>query len=762
MRSLRLLARTALFAALFLTLQMPYTATAGTAYDYDQFSTFENGEDSALPPMWKVVGPGKTRVEDDAGPDGSRALHISYSAGENPAYTPAYTNVIATTKGGSKGGVITFSGSLKTQDTDAAAIIWIEQQAGGKRIEISMTETQAGNNDWQLYEVQQKVHAGAEMIFVGVSLNGKGSIWADNFQLQIDGDPVMFTKDAPHAATDSIKADTEFQSGSGVDLAELNESQTSDLALLGQIWAFLKYHHPNVAGGEYHWDYELFRIMPKVLAATSREDRNRRIADWITGLNAVEKCDPCVQQPEKPVFAAELNWLSDSAILGEELSGLLTRIYTNRYGGTQQAYVKLVPHIGNPEFLNEQRYTHLKDIDSGYRILGLLRYWGMIEYWFPYRDVIGRSWKEILPQYLPQAVRAKDDAEYRQVMMRVIAEVNDSHAFWYMARDEIPPVGKCQGPFHLRTIGEKFIVSGHKITSVSADNAVRKGDIIVAVDGQPVPEMVTQLMPFYAASNRAGKFRNISRRLLAGTCGSARLTVEREGQRLEVRFERIDLESVKSQEWQRRTLSGRPFQLIDNDIAYIAFRHYGDNPPASVDGKVAAFMEQAMERQGIIFDLRAYPNIRAIDAITKYLSPEVRLFVRFTGMDTRNPGYAVPSAALTTGGGNGASAYGGKIVILIDESTQSAAEFHAMKLQAVSDPTVIGMPSAGADGDVSYILLPGGIATSITGLGVYYPDGSPTQRVGIQPDIFIEPTVQGIAQGRDEVLERAKQHIRQQ
>jgi C-terminal processing protease CtpA/Prc len=56
--------------------------------------------------------------------------------------------------------------------------------------------------------------------------------------------------------------------------------------------------------------------------------------------------------------------------------------------------------------------------------------------------------------------------------------------------------------------------------------------------------------------------------------------------------------------------------------------------------------------------------------------------------------------------------------------------------------------------------LPGGISVVFTGLGVYYPDGTPTQRIGIVPDIVIKPTLKGFRAGRDEVLERAIEYIR--
>ena len=47
----------------------------------------------------------------------------------------------------------------------------------------------------------------------------------------------------------------------------------------------------------------------------------------------------------------------------------------------------------------------------------------------------------------------------------------------------------------------------------------------------------------------------------------------------------------------------------------------------------------------------------------------------------------------------------------------------------------------------------------ISGLGVFYPDKRPTQRVGIVPDVEVKPTVAGIRAGRDEVLEEALRRI---
>ena len=47
----------------------------------------------------------------------------------------------------------------------------------------------------------------------------------------------------------------------------------------------------------------------------------------------------------------------------------------------------------------------------------------------------------------------------------------------------------------------------------------------------------------------------------------------------------------------------------------------------------------------------------------------------------------------------------------------------------------------------------------ISGIGVFYPDRRPTQRAGILPDVEMRPTIAGIRDGRDEVLEEAVRRI---
>jgi C-terminal processing protease CtpA/Prc len=82
-----------------------------------------------------------------------------------------------------------------------------------------------------------------------------------------------------------------------------------------------------------------------------------------------------------------------------------------------------------------------------------------------------------------------------------------------------------------------------------------------------------------------------------------------------------------------------------------------------------------------------------------------------------------------------------------------------MALRKAPHAMVVGSTTAGADGNVSRFALPGSLNTMISGIGVFYPDKKPTQRIGILPDVEVKPTIAGIRSGRDEVLEEAIRQI---
>ena len=166
----------------------------------------------------------------------------------------------------------------------------------------------------------------------------------------------------------------------------------------------------------------------------------------------------------------------------------------------------------------------------------------------------------------------------------------------------------------------------------------------------------------------------------------------------------------------------------------------------------------AADAKGWIFDIRNHPSQFVVFALGGRFVDERTPCAGFTVGDTANPGaFGWTDPALTLS--PLPPAYVRKVVVLVDETSMSQAEYTAMVCRASPSTIVVVSTTAGADGNVSSVRLPGGLQSLISGIGVFYPDRRSTQRVGIVPDVEAHPTIAGIREGRDEILEAAIRHI---
>jgi C-terminal processing protease CtpA/Prc len=102
--------------------------------------------------------------------------------------------------------------------------------------------------------------------------------------------------------------------------------------------------------------------------------------------------------------------------------------------------------------------------------------------------------------------------------------------------------------------------------------------------------------------------------------------------------------------------------------------------------------------------------------------------------------------------------YKGKIVALIYANTMSAPENMALLFRSYG-ATLIGMPTAGAHGNIALLPMPGGIVASFSAIGYFLANGDVIQRQGVIPDIEVYPTIESIKEGKDEILEEAINYI---
>lgn len=605
-----------------------------------------------------------------------------------------------------------------------------------------------GTRDWQKYSVTLDYPKNGTTIYVGGVLAGKGEAWFDDFSLKIDNETIASWKTGKEIP--AANPDREFTSGSGVVFNVLTKSIIADLATLGRIWGFLKYHHPAIASGNYNWDYELFRFLPHYLSSLQNGKRDTEVLHWIEKFGEIPDCNSCKETQKDAYLQPSLKWITDAGI-NDALADKLNFIYKNRKQSSQ-FHVKPGP-VGNPVFTNEEAYSQMAFPDPGFRLLAIYRYWNMINYFFPYKYITDKPWDSVLEEYIPHFLSAADEFEYEVAALQLIAEVNDTHANLYGGAEKVE---EWKGSFYpsVRTsfVENQLVVTGYDIPEKKVPSGLLVGDVILSVEGNPVNEIVKSLYKYYPASNDAARLRNISANILRSGKPVLSITISRNGQTFDRVIPLVAIEDFNEYDQENQKYD-KSFKMLDNNIGYLTLETIKQE-------EIPEIKKQFADAKGIIIDIRNYPATFVPFLLGSYFVTSPTPFVKFTIMNVNNPGEFNFSRELriTSSG----KTFKRKVVVLVNEFTQSQAEYTAMAFRAGVNTTILGSTTAGADGNVSEIFLPGGLRTMISGIGIYYPNGDPTQRGGIVPDVVVKPTTKGIQQGRDELLEKAIEVILQQ
>lgn len=553
---------------------------------------------------------------------------------------------------------------------------------------------------------------------------------------------------------ETLNKDTEFDKGSTITFNALDENQIKNLEILGRVWGFLKYYHPEIGKGNYNWDYELVRFLPEYQKVTTTTERDNLLLAWIDRYGKIEHCRKCEPTSEDSFLKPDLEWLTATHI-SPDLSEKLLYIQSNRHQG-EHYYIAMKPGVGNPEFKNEALYEDMPYPDAGFRLLALFRYWNIINYYFPYRHLTDKDWDTCLAEYIPKFINAENELEYELAAIQIIGDIKDTHANLWGGNNKIQEQrGEYYAPIHVKFIEYKLVVDALFNDPKNNISELKLGDIITHINGKHTDEVVKDMNPFYPASNQPTRLRDISFNILRSKDNRIDLKIERSGKTSDVTIELYKKENIEGYYSWYKKRTEKSFKKLNSDIGYITLQNITQEDIESIK-------EEFQNLKGIIVDIRNYPSTFVPFELGNFLNNNRADFVKFTGGNLNNPGEFKSKEGYKVGLSKKLSFKGEKVIVLVNEMSQSQAEYTAMAFKAGDKTTIIGSTTAGADGNISTIPLPGGLITAISGIGVLYPDGSETQRVGIIPDIEVKPTIRGIKNGHDEVLDKATQLIEQQ
>ncbi|WP_419487223.1 S41 family peptidase [Chryseobacterium bernardetii] len=522
-------------------------------------------------------------------------------------------------------------------------------------------------------------------------------------------------------------------------------SENQKLESLCRVWGFLKYYHPQVAKGNLNWDQQLFKKINELERINDKAALNDLYSNWMASLGKVNECSECSQETDKAYFLKnfDLSWIDNSNIFIPDISQKLHYIENNRNIGSNHYIGK----GGRKIFFRNEKSYGSAFTSKQVSLLELFRYWNYVEYFFPYKYETDQNWNDVLTEMLPKFININTDKDYQLALAELAAKTDDSHAFLFSPLISLHLYGNRKLPVEYSYAEGKLVITKIHDNRLHQTTPFNIGDAIYDVNGKTIPQIVNSLGKYIPASNSWGKVNKLKNKLLFSNNDSLSVKLERNGQNMEITAKTylpkdIIVKKVPApQKWK--------FLDAEKKIGYV-------NMGILAKDEVSEMFRDLKSSESIIFDLRNYPKL-TIMPLSELLLPQTTVYYQFNFPETSYPGKFY--SRKNNIGRKNSDYYKGNVIVLVNENTQSQAETTTMMFKQHPKAKIIGSNTSGANGDIIKFKI-ADLDTCFTGLGAYYPDGRETQRIGIIPDILVKPTVEGIKNGKDEVLERALLYIK--
>ncbi len=398
------------------------------------------------------------------------------------------------------------------------------------------------------------------------------------------------------------------------------------------------------------------------------------------------------------------------------------------------------------------------------RIAGLARIWSEVRYNFVFIDERpGLDWDRAFTEFLPRVEAAENDAAYVAVLEEFVALLKDGHSWVY-------PTGSAR---ELTDSPPLLIVpvEGQPVIVDVADELrtrIAPGTAITSIDGVAVGEyLATHIHPRICASTTQDRNERACARLLDGIPGT---TVEVVLTRPDGSSDRLDLrrDASKHEAFQARQ-TRPPFEIreLAGGEVYVALNTFAD---AVVVEEFDQHFEQILGAPALILDLRENQggSTRHAFAILSRLISEPNQHTSRWRTRVHRPAFHAwghPSEWFEGRHGvvepRGEQPFSGPVAVLIGPRTYSAAEDFLVPIQSSGRAQLVGKPTGGSTGQPLTFNVHAA-RVGIVSKWDYLPGGGEFVGVGILPDVEIEATRADIAAGRDAVLERALELVRDQ
>jgi hypothetical protein len=606
--------------------------------------------------------------------------------------------------------------------------------------------------EWRDYEIVGDVAEDAGQIAFGLMLIGSGKAWLDSVSFEVVG-----------------------KGGEGNEAPRPLQGRALDnLVAFTRLLGYVRYFHPSDEAAAVNWDRfaiegviavesakdaaelarvleKLFRsIAPTVEVFPTGEERKRaspapaqpksKVIAWRhygVGTGSPESIYRSKRVDLNEIAEAEKKWALPKpeeplkTDLGAGVSCTVPlALYADENGTLPHVSKQSAPPAAKPPAFQpsgDDRATRLADVALG---------WNVFQHFYPYFDVVKSDWPAALRRALSAAATDRDASAFHDSLRRLVAELHDGHG------NVIGPAGRAMArpPLSWNWIENHLVIT---FVQPGNEGDLKLGDVILKVDGKDAANaLAEQEQLISGATPQWRRMRGLGELAFGPDTSNLTLEVQRGDEKPRtVTLRRGANEDIRVEP--RREMLGE----IKPNIFYVDLSRV-------VDKDFNAALPNLEKASGIIFDLRGYPHgspaplSHLIDKPITCAQWHIPI-VYFP--DRKNMKFSFSNWSVTPK----EPRLKAKIAFLTDGRAISYAETYMGMVEHYKLGEIVGGPTAGTNGNINPFTLPGGYRVIWTGMKVLKHDSSQHHGVGIQPTIPVSRTIRGVAEGRDEILERA-------
>ena len=389
--------------------------------------------------------------------------------------------------------------------------------------------------------------------------------------------------------------------------------------------------------------------------------------------------------------------------------------------------------------------------DPGERVaLGVIS-WNVIEHFYPYFPELGVVWEQQHIIALRRLLEADDARSTYDALRRSLwAFVGDAQA-------DVVHSGLDAKQAWLPLAFDQ--VDSYITVVASGVPEIKPGDDLETFQGERAGVTLTEEARLVGGSGRwklAQGLRNYGR----GEPGSSgRFKLYRRGQ-----MDFVVADVKRSETGWMRYDDRPPIDKLGGKVFYV------DLSRASME-EIRPMLKKLSAARGVIFDLRgslAAGNhallSHLVDEATTSADEEIPLVTWPAEKDEdegpdgwqRTTRWHIEPAKPRIRGGRRET----RLIFLVDGRTVGEAEIFLDLVRYHEVGELVGQPTAGAAGTLHHFRLPGGFAARWTAVRYRHKDGERHHLSGIEPDVLVSRTPEGVRAERDEVLDKALERLR--